>query len=60
MATSVPIVVATDAVVAALPQAPAEVASSGHLQVKLFNRWSYDEVVVGDISLIDYMAVKQK
>merc|ERR1711991_448173 len=29
-------------------------------EVKLFNKWSYDGVVVDDISLVDYLAIKQK
>eukprot|EP01104_Vermistella_antarctica_P003110 TRINITY_DN13269_c1_g1_i1.p1 TRINITY_DN13269_c1_g1~~TRINITY_DN13269_c1_g1_i1.p1 ORF type:complete len:198 (+),score=73.19 TRINITY_DN13269_c1_g1_i1:154-747(+) len=29
-------------------------------EVKLFNKWSYDAVVVPDISLEDYLSVKQK
>jgi len=28
--------------------------------VKLFNKWSYDDVTVDDLSLIDYIAVKGK
>ena len=35
-----------------------------HLQelaeIKLFNKWSTDDVVVNDISLTDYIAVKEK
>jgi small subunit ribosomal protein S5e len=29
-------------------------------EVKLFNKWSFDDVVVSDISLEDYLAIKQK
>lgn len=29
-------------------------------EVKLFNRWSFEDVEVKDIALIDYIAVKQK
>jgi small subunit ribosomal protein S5e len=29
-------------------------------EVKLFNKWSYDDISVGDISLEDYIAVKPK
>jgi len=29
-------------------------------EIKLFGKWSYDEVVINDISLIDYIPVKQK
>ena len=29
-------------------------------EVKLFNKWSYDDVTIGDISLADYLSVKQK
>merc|ERR1711988_1034835 len=29
-------------------------------EIRLFNRWSFDDVVVKDISLEDYIAVKQK
>jgi len=29
-------------------------------QIKLFNKWSYDEVVVSDLSLADFLAVKSK
>jgi len=29
-------------------------------EIKLFNRWAYDEVTCGDISLTDYIAVKNK
>ena len=28
--------------------------------IQLFNRWSYDDVEIGDISLEDYIAVKNK
>ena len=29
-------------------------------EIKLFNKWSTDDVVVNDISLTDYIAVKEK
>ncbi|ELR22800.1 ribosomal protein S7p/S5e, putative [Acanthamoeba castellanii str. Neff] len=29
-------------------------------EVKLFNRWTFDDVTVSDMSLTDYIAVKQK
>eukprot|EP00389_Voromonas_pontica_P018348 GDKH01028865.1.p2 GENE.GDKH01028865.1~~GDKH01028865.1.p2 ORF type:complete len:204 (-),score=70.68 GDKH01028865.1:91-702(-) len=29
-------------------------------EVKLFGRWSYEEVQVADLSLVDYIAVKEK
>merc|ERR1712168_892861 len=29
-------------------------------EIKLFNKWSSDDVVVNDISLTDYIAVKEK
>jgi len=29
-------------------------------EVKLFNKWTFDDIVVPDISLVDYIAVKQK
>ena len=29
-------------------------------EIKLFNKWSSDDVVVNDISLTDYVAVKEK
>eukprot|EP01099_Mayorella_cantabrigiensis_P004727 TRINITY_DN3604_c0_g1_i1.p1 TRINITY_DN3604_c0_g1~~TRINITY_DN3604_c0_g1_i1.p1 ORF type:complete len:199 (-),score=40.06 TRINITY_DN3604_c0_g1_i1:123-719(-) len=35
-------------------------ASAQPQAVKLFNKWSYDEVDIGDISLADYLSVKQK
>ncbi|PRP74269.1 40S ribosomal protein S5 isoform 1 [Planoprotostelium fungivorum] len=28
--------------------------------IKLFNKWSYDEIVVSDLSLVDFLAVKSK
>jgi len=30
------------------------------VEIKLFNKWSYDDIDMGDISLEDYIAVKQK
>jgi len=30
------------------------------VEVKLFNRWTFDDVQISDISLADYIAVKQK
>eukprot|EP01121_Diplochlamys_sp_Union-15-3_P018001 TRINITY_DN6463_c0_g1_i5.p1 TRINITY_DN6463_c0_g1~~TRINITY_DN6463_c0_g1_i5.p1 ORF type:complete len:196 (+),score=38.52 TRINITY_DN6463_c0_g1_i5:95-682(+) len=30
------------------------------VEVKLFNKWSYDDVTVPDISLQDYIAIKEK
>jgi len=27
-------------------------------EVKLFNKWSYDDISVGDITIEDYIAVK--
>ena len=35
-------------------------AQSYACEVKLFNKWSYDDISVGDISLEDYIAVKPK
>ena len=35
-------------------------AASYACEVKLFNKWSYDDISVGDISLEDYIAVKPK
>jgi len=35
-------------------------ANSFACEVKLFNKWSYDDISVGDISLEDYIAVKPK
>merc|ERR1712232_172015 len=29
------------------------------VEVKLFNRWTYDDVEVSDLSLTDYLAIKQ-
>ncbi len=29
-------------------------------EIKLFTKWSYDDIVINDISLQDYIAVKQK
>jgi len=35
-------------------------AQSPANEIKLFNKWSFDDVSISDISLQDYMAVKQK
>jgi len=35
-------------------------AQSPANEIKLFNKWSFDDVTISDISLTDYMAVKQK
>jgi len=35
-------------------------ASNWQADVKLFGKWSYDEVQISDISLEDYVSVKQK
>lgn len=37
-----------------------EMAAVAEYQQKLFNRWSYEDVVVSDMSLEDYIAVNQK
>lgn len=42
--------------VRAPPRLPVTMAT----EVKLFNRWSFEDVEVKDIALIDYIAVKQK
>lgn len=36
-----------------------EIPETAGAPVKLFNQWSYDDVEVKDISLVDYMLVKQ-
>jgi small subunit ribosomal protein S5e len=43
----------------AVAVAPAVVATDA-LSIKLFNKWSFDDVAVKDISLADYISAKQK
>merc|ERR1712194_718456 len=35
-------------------------AAMSSTEVKLFGRWSYDDVMISDLSLTDYIAVNQK
>ncbi|MCL7046669.1 hypothetical protein MKW94_007505 [Papaver nudicaule] len=37
--------------------APAQDVVAQSLDVKLFNRWTFDDIEVGDISLVDYIGV---
>merc|ERR1712093_806841 len=39
---------------------PCTMALATATEVKLFNRWTFDDVTVSDMSLTDYIAVKQK
>ncbi|KAG0174264.1 ribosomal protein S5 [Apophysomyces sp. BC1034] len=39
---------------------PASVAATADGSRKLFNKWSYDDVEVKDISLVDYVQVRQQ
>lgn len=38
---------------------PSLLAANPTGQAKLFNRWSYEDVKVSDISLVDYISLKQ-
>ncbi|KAI5302181.1 hypothetical protein KEM56_000943, partial [Ascosphaera pollenicola] len=42
----------------AFPALPKDVASEIG-QVKLFNKWSYDDIEVRDVSLVDYIQIRQ-
>ncbi|PIA59948.1 hypothetical protein AQUCO_00400668v1 [Aquilegia coerulea] len=42
------------------PPAAAVAVASGQPDVKLFNRWTFDDVTVTDISLVDYIGVHSK
>merc|ERR1712093_475276 len=42
------------------PLPPCTMALATATEVKLFNRWTFDDVTVSDMSLTDYIAVKQK
>merc|ERR1712093_841920 len=42
------------------PLPPCTMALATATEVKLFNRWTFDDVTVSDMSLTGYIAVKQK
>ncbi|KAI5291421.1 ribosomal protein S5 [Ascosphaera aggregata] len=42
----------------AFPALPKDVASEIG-QIKLFNKWSYDDIEVRDVSLVDYIQIRQ-
>ena len=43
-----------------LAAAPLELQDADHPDIKLFGKWNLAEVTVTDISLVDYIAVKEK
>merc|ERR1711963_259063 len=49
-----------DEAAAPVPAAGGAVISVAEIDVKLFNKWACDEVNVSDMSLQDYIAVKEK
>ena len=49
-----------DEAAAPVPAAGGAVISVAEIDVRLFNKWACDEVNVSDMSLQDYIAVKEK